>query len=137
MLPFKIRGVVVCDDVRIENTGKHILIGVYLGTIAVFTLPTKLKLTFWMEMSAEQMGHYSGEMQIVRPDGSVIVKGGLKFSLDKKMSFIQLPNIPIEIQGYGPIDLQMKIGDDDWTTIRQIEVVPAPIASPSASAPHP
>lgn len=40
----------VCDDVRIERNGKHIIIGVYTGRIIPSRLPASLPLTFWFQI---------------------------------------------------------------------------------------
>ena len=46
-----ILSVVICDDVRTENTGKDILIGVYGGPIALHAIPSPpLPLRCWINL---------------------------------------------------------------------------------------
>jgi hypothetical protein len=47
----KVRNAVVCDMVRTENTGKHILIGVYAGDIFFDAFPAKFVPAFWLEIA--------------------------------------------------------------------------------------
>ena len=53
---FKVRYGIVCDDLRIEDNGKQILIGIYNGGIVLnsFPAPTML-LTLWCDV--EQTMH--------------------------------------------------------------------------------
>lgn len=39
---WKVRSVLICDDIRTETTGKEILIGVYRGAVVVPTAPISL-----------------------------------------------------------------------------------------------
>jgi hypothetical protein len=47
-----IKSAIVCDLVRTEDTGKQILIGVYVGDISVSHIPSKINLTFWVDIAA-------------------------------------------------------------------------------------
>jgi hypothetical protein len=49
-MPLDVKAAILCDFVRIEETGKHIIIGVYTGSIVFPALPTKFTPTFWIEM---------------------------------------------------------------------------------------
>ena len=44
---FKVISIVICDDIRREQNKKHILIGVYSGTIIVGELPAVLPRLFF------------------------------------------------------------------------------------------
>lgn len=46
----KINNVLICDDVRVENNGKHIFIGVYTGDILFESLPAIFSPIFWVEI---------------------------------------------------------------------------------------
>jgi hypothetical protein len=46
-LPVDIRSVVVCDDVRREDNGKALLIGVYVGAILLPKFPAPMRLAFY------------------------------------------------------------------------------------------
>ena len=53
---------VVCDDVRAEDNGKELLIGVYSGTITVHAIPSlPLPLRCWINMKIE--GPYATRLQ--------------------------------------------------------------------------
>ncbi|AMN46398.1 hypothetical protein ACG33_04620 [Steroidobacter denitrificans] len=53
-IPLEIREVLVCDDIRREDNGKAILIGVYVGDILVSAFPVNLRLSFWLQGRARK-----------------------------------------------------------------------------------
>lgn len=38
----------VCDDIRVEDSGKHMMIGIYTGNIRASVFPTTLRLCTWL-----------------------------------------------------------------------------------------
>ena len=47
-MTLRVAAALVCDDVRIEDTGKHILIGVYTGGVRLKEAPVQLRMAFWI-----------------------------------------------------------------------------------------
>jgi len=55
----------VCDDVRQENNGKFIILGMYMGNITVTQLPFALPvLTFFQSLLADRLGGYTVRVQL-------------------------------------------------------------------------
>ncbi len=55
----------ICDDVRQENNGKLIIIGMYTPNIAAFQIPTVLpSLTFFQAMESDRPGQYAFRIQV-------------------------------------------------------------------------
>lgn len=48
-LPIDIKQVLVCDDVRREDNGKLLIIGMYIGDILLAKFPETLKVSFWLQ----------------------------------------------------------------------------------------
>ena len=48
-IPLEFREVLVCDDIRREDNGKAILIGVYYGDIVVSQFPISMRLNYWLQ----------------------------------------------------------------------------------------
>jgi hypothetical protein len=88
---FACRSVVVCDEVREEIGGKHILIGTYSGVILLPFVPFYVpKLTFRFEVKAE-LSHYDHvECTVLRPNGSI-------FSHDTRSLHVRFPEFPTAI----------------------------------------
>jgi hypothetical protein len=74
---YEINSVILCDDIRREDNGKDMLIGVYNGVIAVEKIPAFLPsfaLRFVMKLA--RAGNIKLEAAIVQPDGVDIVQFG-------------------------------------------------------------
>src|SRR3954447_9757188 len=52
-MSLKIANAIICDHVRIEDNGKHILIGVYVGNIAFLGFPGAIAPTFWLQFTTD------------------------------------------------------------------------------------
>jgi hypothetical protein len=71
--PPRLVDVVVCDQVRQESTGKLLLIGVYLGNVVVFGLPTVLpSLSFVCKWDTGGSRIPEGEYLVVSPTGVIL-----------------------------------------------------------------
>jgi hypothetical protein len=64
----------VCDDIRQENNGKKILIGVY-DDIMVQSLPTSISLCFWMRFKDPPLGTHVIECSILGERNQRLVPG--------------------------------------------------------------
>jgi hypothetical protein len=67
----------VCDDVRQENNGKFIVVGLYTGIMAVPQLPATLPfLTFFMFVEADRPGNFPFRMRLENMEtGQRLVEG--------------------------------------------------------------
>ena len=69
--------VIVCDDVRVENTGKLMLVGVYLGNIVCRELPTILPtLSFLTKWKSDDGSLPKGVFRLLDPTGTEVVAVG-------------------------------------------------------------
>jgi hypothetical protein len=48
--------VLICDDIRVENNGKYILIGVYTDDILVSSLPATLSFMTYLQIRPDDVG---------------------------------------------------------------------------------
>lgn len=120
-LPLRITSAIICDDARIENTGKHLLIGVYLSNVLVRNLPWKSRLTFWIEIEPLEKGDFDAQVRVVNiEDNSVLMSGEVKFKFAKlEPTSIAIPRIPLEFQKPGSFELQWKFdGSEEWLAVK-------------------
>jgi hypothetical protein len=66
---------VICDDLRTENNGKHLLIGVYTNVILVPALPLAMGLVFFCKIDTVPGGR-TVSAAVFGPDGKVVVSLG-------------------------------------------------------------
>lgn len=69
-MPITARYVLVCDDVRREDNGKIIILGLYLPDMAVPQLPTILPtLTFFCNLDSDRPGNFRMGVRLRHEDG--------------------------------------------------------------------
>jgi hypothetical protein len=129
----EIKSVVVCDDVRREENGKDILIGVYSSGILVPQLPATLSLSFWIQFRARDAGEIAADFRLMGGEDVKFAEVHGRLQMAKPgIGSLALGPIPVALQVLRPLTLQFKQGDRDWTTIEEIPVEKgAPIVFPS------
>ena len=115
---------IVCDDVRREDNGKELILGVYSGSILVPTFPSNLMLSFWAQYQASAAGHSVMDARVLSAQRTTLVQ--LKLNIDVSdvgCGSIYLPPLPIQVQSHGELHWQIKQEGQDWETIKSIPVV--------------
>jgi len=124
MLPFKVAAVVLCDDIRLEQNNKHILIGVYNGTILVQNFPAVFPVSWWMQVFSIETGSFELDIQLVKDPADTLFRAGIKYEIQTNdWASISLPRVPLQIHGPGKLQLQMKKkAESDWITVQELEI---------------
>lgn len=101
---YTVRSVIICDDVRKENNGKEILIGVYNEAVVVPTIPFVLP-TFCVRFSLKVEKEYFNfiQAQIRDPNERVVadVSGTLKIDNIKANASSSMRFAPLTIPTAG------------------------------------
>jgi hypothetical protein len=125
-----------CDDIRYENNGKQILIGVYTGDILISQIPAIISLAVWIafERINDTTGELPVEFRMINTQGNSLGYGSatLHLTSDLHDGAIALPGLPLQLQQPDTLTFQLKQADDRWESIRSTHVRLAPT---SATAP--
>lgn len=122
---------VVCEDIRIENTGKQFLIGVYPRDILVVAFPATIALSLWLPFDAEGSGELPLKVQVLGPGDTMLVKMELTGQLSASgKSAINTPQMPIQVQAAGALKFQIQQFEEPWETVATIDVNLAPQNTP-------
>ena len=112
---------IVCDDVREENNGKEILIGVYSGTIAVQEIPSPpLPLRCWVNLRIQSSCKVMLYFRAMDHDNKEIFQAQLKTETDDEIGMGSVPLGPIMYtlkEPEGSLRIDYKEGDGDWSNI--------------------
>jgi hypothetical protein len=104
---------IICDDVRREDNGKEILIGVYNGTMVLDSIPTVLP-TFAIRILAKVNTREERKVtgSISGPSGSDIVRfeGSLKVEITKYLSSFSFRAAALPINALGRHEVKIGIG---------------------------
>jgi hypothetical protein len=129
-LSVQFNAVVVCDDVRKEQSGKDILIGVYGSLIQIHALPSAMNLAFWMEITAKKQGINQIHFRILFPNPEQKIEFGVRVEItDIKIPFgMFTPQFPCTIDREGQIRLYARTAETEkfeLIKIRDVKYVPA------------
>ena len=73
--------VIVCDDVRIEQSGKFVIVGMYAGPILMRKYPAILpKLAFFTKWKVDHKHRVKGDFRVDSPSRKVIGSGRIDMS---------------------------------------------------------
>ena len=106
----------ICDDIRVEDNGKTIIIGIYHDNILVPSLPFIMpKLVTWTKWDIKESPLKKFEFQIKAPDGKVIgrVPGEPSKKASGKKAILQIAISPFVIKEAGEYKIDAKINGED------------------------
>jgi len=123
---------IICDDIRKEDNGKHILIGVYTGNINLagpkptddMRVAANLHLHFWIACKVEEkIGIAPFEIKIDEPTkkGAIIINGQVTIDNPPKPNEIipiVVGPIPLRIWESGNLVVSLKLhGEKEFTAL--------------------
>lgn len=126
-----LKQVVVCDDIRREDNGKEILIGVYGSSIIVSKFPASLALSFWLQFEPNETGSTSLEFRLVGPEDLEFAQAETKIEvMQKETVSLGLKGIPVNLQIPVELALELKHPGGHWETAKRIKVVRGAVPVP-------
>jgi hypothetical protein len=116
---------IFCDDIRIENNGKLIFVGVYPEDLVPGVLPQRLALSVWARLFGVPVGQHglhfavgvNGKIQMEADFSLVVNEGNLA-------AHITLVGLPLELTDFGHIALEVTGFPDDEAIRAELPVVP-------------
>jgi hypothetical protein len=97
----------LCDDVRREDNGKLIIIGLYGGDIRVSSLPATLVLALVCECVTNSNGPLPIEVGIeFHLNGKLVTKGSMGVTIDGSgTSYLAFPRAPVQVAAPGNMEI--------------------------------
>lgn len=121
----KIKNVVVCDQVRVEKNGKHILIGVYPRDIKFGRFPAKIGLSIWLQMVAEGGKNLPVQVRVIDSNQKALyhADGEIQTELHESgLATVTIPMVFFEVQEPITILFQIREPKKRWQTLKQMPV---------------
>lgn len=118
-MSIKIYSAILCDLVRIEDNGKHIIIGVYTGDILFTKFPTTFRTTLWLEMEPWiQNGGMPFDIRLEAPGlkKPVVMDGEMKIADEDRALLVLLMPVTT-ITSPGEYTLSLRKRDGRWQKI--------------------
>lgn len=104
---------IYCDDIRKEENGKLIFIGVYTGDLVPESFPAQLSLCSWSRLEGIAEGDHRLTLRLNCPDGSRQDQvGQIKVTNADEFVSIVTSGMPIRAEGPGIIRLDFVVNDE-------------------------
>ena len=130
MSELKILSSVVCEDIRQENNGKQILIGVY-NSVLVQQFPVVLSLAFWIQYLPTQTGKFKSGLRVVSGDTTFLdINADIEIPAIELSSF-NIVGIPFALQTETTLKVELKQPSGQWEFVREFSVRRRPSAVPT------
>lgn len=129
-ITFDAQTVIVCDDIRREDNGKSILIGVYNASILVQQFPYALGIAFWLQGMPSDGG--AGKIGVKISAGeAVFVNNVAPISfVTKELSSIAIGPIPCFFSQASELKLEIRSRETEpWVTVKTIQIARQPVAA--------
>ncbi len=111
---YRVRSWLICDDIRIEYNGKHLLIGVYSGIIKLrtplpITLPT---LSFWIQIDLQKLDYGAYHLRVIDPQKQLAAqfRGLAQFARVDEPAVLVCMTGPINLTSYGSYTVEFGMG---------------------------
>ena len=135
-LPVDIKSAILCDDIRREDNGKMLFIGVYVGEILVAEFPVALRLTWVLFGKHQKTASHDMEFRVsydthTEKPKSLQARTATDPALDDQAEVsLILPNAVLTFQEPTALTVSVKEGDQ-WRDILTKKVVLRPPAAGS------
>lgn len=113
--------VLICEDIRREDNGKQIVIGLFAGDIKVSRLPVDLRLAFLVRGKSSKKGPNNIELRLLDSNNSPIVEGQSELNVQKPNSLfsMSMPPVIVQIVPEGVMKFQMRQPGTRWKTVQE------------------
>jgi len=101
----------ICDDVRVENSGKLIIIGLYVDTVVVSELPANLLLTFLQFYQVDEVRPFSVNFQLSGPRGTIGNPVLTEFNIIAPGPVVGIVKIPLRLDSAGQYRITISMPD--------------------------
>lgn len=119
--------VIFCDDIRFENNGKAILIGVYSEDLVPGILPQVLPLSFWVKLNGVMDSNLKLKLNIgVNGKVQHTVDADLSIQDTKKPVNLYFAGLPINIEESGNIFIEVSGFKDGFVFKDKLNIMPVP-----------
>ena len=113
----RVRGAILCDDVRTELNGKHILIGIYGPEIGVQEIPGKAKFRLAVLVDVPRSGDFDLKIRVLDTSNRTAIEANILMKTEKSGQNILIPGIEVglDIQKSGSVIVQYF--DGAWMSV--------------------
>lgn len=119
----KIHNAIICDQVRKEDNGKHLLLGVYPTDALVSKFPATVSFVLWMQLYVDRNGEFDVEFRI-QEDKKIVssTKAAISVKDHSLPVTVALPPVVLKIDGECTLSFQIREKNKRWKTAKELPV---------------
>lgn len=120
----KIVNCLICDDVRREDNGKELLIGVYSANMIVSKFPAGLPVALWGQFTSSQEGDFTFAVRVVSPEDTEFATATVqiqKYKANDVASFA-VKGLPAVAHTRTQLRFQAKFEGEEWKTLKELTI---------------
>lgn len=110
MAELTLHNLILCDDVRVEDNSKHILIGVYTNGVMLKQMPGTLAVTLWLIVSISEAGKHTIQIELRGKKGEI---GTITVDADVNdangLIPITCPKLPVKFEEPDEIEVYLSL----------------------------
>lgn len=129
MKPIDFVFTLICDDVRREDNGKELLIGVYSAGITVPLLPTNVTVVIWSQTKIHEPGDYKVRYRVLdEAEKELVISPVATIHIEKlvetgdQLSSLAMGAVPLKVEKAGLVHFEVKLNDGEWKRIKTIRI---------------
>lgn len=117
-----IKNALICDQVRREDNGKLLVIGVYHGSIQVKTFPVAMEIQLLASFRANKLGDLEFEVRAL--DGAKeLAKGTGSMNISRTGDgTVALPPMPLKVDGPTVLSFELLQYGDKWRLLASMPI---------------
>ena len=109
-MAFKNSFTLTCDEVRTENTGKLLVIGLYTGPIGVMQIPAQMGLTFVHFLEADRPGIFTAKLRVEHLEtGRRLVEGQGQIQVANPGTVVAPLKVPLQVEAVGAYNFILEL----------------------------
>jgi len=127
--PLEITFAIVCDDVRREDNGKLIFIGVYGDNIGLPEIPASLALCLVLFIETQEEFSAQGTLRAMLDD-KILSQAPIALGYKKGKSIVSFSGIPIVIEKPGNLIFELQIqGEERARILMTLPIISSRVAA--------
>lgn len=117
---------VFCEDVRMEATGKHFIVGAIGSGVQLETLPGRIPVALYFELLVPRPGQHELEIRLAGPGEKFgVFQVVLGTAEADTATTLYTPRLDVLIEEPGEMTISLRRSEGEWVEIAQRQIIQA------------
>ena len=118
----KVEFALICDDVRREDSGKLMVIGLYAANMSFKTFPANTKFAILLGINSPTTDTFTFVVKLAK-DGSTVLEGSGDVSFERPgLGLLPVGKINVQFMEPTEIEVKVKLGNGRFQSVRKLAI---------------